>query len=258
MRDKYTLFILLIGTIYLSIYLFLLKNVQLWLIDAVHCFKVMNLKEYLINHIHIFVFIVLFLLMSAFITKTLYVGLHETLRFHELKKYINLLKIKEYKNIVIIDTQQDIAFNYLNKIVISHTILKNLSKEDKKSIFLHEKGHLINKDSYKMLLSSLMLSLFPNFIKNRLTKSYILNLETKADKYALNFINNLQLAKSLLKIKTSNSYQPMMSNFTEERLKVLLENKKIGIPIIANLLIITLLCILFFSFIYKTCFCGIM
>ncbi len=258
MKDKYTIFIVTVGITYFVLYTYLFSNMQFWITDIFHCYKVMDFADYLKDHIHIFFYIFLFFFMSFYIIKMLYFVFIEIFKLKDLKNYINLLKVKQYKNVIIINTEEKLAFNFLNKIVISTSILKDNDKQEKKSIFLHEKGHLINKDSYKMLLANLLLSLFPAFIKNKLTKNYILSLETKADKYASKFIGNLKLAKSLLKIKTFYSYQPMMNNFTEERLKILLENGEVKIPKIIHILIIVLLTSLFISIIYKTCLCGIM
>jgi len=258
MKNKYTLFLLFTGFLYFALYVFLFTNMQFWTLDIVHCFKIMPFGDYIKDHIHIYFFIFLFFVMSFYILKMIYMAVKEVFRVYTLKKYINLLKIKEIKNLMIINTEEKIAFNFFNKVIISNSILKTLNKNERKSIFLHEKGHLLNKDSYKMLLSNLMLSLFPDFIKNRLYRSYILTLETNADKYASMFIDKFQVAKSLLKMKTINAVYPMMNNFTEERLKTLLEENNVKIPKLVHILIVLILSVIFSTIIYKTCLCGIM
>ena len=258
MRDKFTGFIAIIGTLYIALYVYLTMNIQMWLIDVVHCFKVMEFKVYLIDHINIFFYIALFFFMSFYISKMLYILFKELYRFYTLNKYISILKIKRLKNILVIDTEEKLAFNFLNKIVISKSILDNFSGEERKSIFWHEKGHLINGDSYKILFSNLILSLFPEKIKNTILKSYILFLETNADRFALKFIDTVNLAKSLLKFKSSTSLNPMMNNFTEDRLKTMLEGNDIQIPKFIHILIILITAVIFVSIIYKTCLCGIM
>jgi Zn-dependent protease with chaperone function len=258
MKDKYTLFLLFTGFLYFVLYEFLFENMQFWTTDVVHCYKIMPFVEYLKDHLHIYFFMFLFFVMSFYILKTVYIAVKEIFRIYTLKKHINLLKLKKIKNLIIINTEEKLAFNFFNKIIISNSILKSLNKKERKSIFLHEKGHLLNKDGYKMLLSNLILSLFPKFIKNMLYKSYILTLEINADRYASMFIDKFQIAKSLLNMKTAQAHYPMMNNFTEERLKTLLEENDIKIPKTVHLIIIFILTLIFFTIFYKTCLCGIM
>lgn len=116
-----------------------------------------------------------------------------------------------------------------------------------------------NKDSFKLVFANFIFKLFPDFIKKYIKKSYILFLETKADRYALNFIDAKFLANTLLKFKTLSSYsQPMMNNFTEERIKNLFEEENIKLPKVIHLIVLLILITLFIAIIYKTCFCGIM
>ena len=133
-----------------------------------------------------------------------------------------------------------------------------MSKVEKKSVFLHEKGHLISRDNYKIIFTKAGLALFPNFIRENLLKRYILFLETKADKYASRYINKTDLAKTILHLKSAESYHPMINNFTEERLKVLLQEKNVTIPLTVYMVITFLLSFFLFISIYKTCFCGAM
>ncbi len=257
MKDKYIFLILLAAVAYITLFIYLADNISFWLEDEKRCFEVMEFWSFIKNHTHIFLFQLLFVLMGFQLLKSLYTGLIEIKRLKELSKVVELLKVKTYKNLVVIDTNEKIAFNLLDKIIVSKPVL-SMSKSEKRSIFFHEKGHLLSRDSFKIIFAKIGLLLFPNFIREKLLKRYVLFLEANADRYASRYVKKTDLAKTILQLKSTNSYYPMANNFTEERLKVLLEGKTLPVPWSVYVLIGFLLAFFILVLLYKTCFCGVM
>jgi Zn-dependent protease with chaperone function len=260
MKTNNTVFLLLVSVSLLYLYIFfkLVLNLGFWIIDLQNCYKVMHLKWFLLEHLNVFFYLFLFIIMGFYITKTIFIFILKLRRLFQIRKSINLLKIKNLKNIVIIDYPSVIAFNFLDKIVLSNSLFKTLDKNQRKTVFLHEKGHLNSFDSFKIFVVEILLSLFPKFIKEKVFKFFILILEKNADKFAEKIVGKALVANTLLKVISLNTSYPLMNNFTQERLKILLEEKEPKMPFyvwIAYLLLVSLILALVF---YKTCLCGAM
>ncbi len=258
MINRYTFFTFLLGIVYIGLYIVLLVNTNLWINDLVNCFKKMDFFEYFIDHLNIMLFLALALIMSVYISKALYTGFKEIYKLYLLNRFIDVLKIKKFKNLVVIDTDENLAFNLFNKIVVSDKVLKHFDKKSKKSIFLHEKGHLLNKDSYKLLITNIIFSLFPKSLTEKFSKFFVLKVELEADKYATKFVDKIEFAKTLIKFKSFQSSYPMMNGFTEERLKLLLENKDVPLPKLLPITFFSILFIILLTVIFNICICGLM
>jgi len=251
-------FLLLLSFLYLFLFFKLATNIRLWILDLQSCYKVMQLNWFLVEHINIFFYIFLFSVMGFYITKTVFIFISSLKRLFEIKKIIGLLKIKQFKNLVIIDYPSVVAFNFLNKIILSGEIFNKLNKKERKTVFLHEKGHLSSMDSLKLFIVDVLLSLFPEFLKRKIFKVFMLASEENADKFASKVVGKKTLANTLLNVVALNSYYPLMNNFTQERLKILLEEKDVKIPKYIWIIYILLISILFLLIYYKTCLCGAM
>ncbi|RUM50312.1 MAG: hypothetical protein DSY47_01990 [Hydrogenothermus sp.] len=251
-------FLLLVSFLYFYLFFKLVSNLKFWIADLQNCYKVMQLKWFLIEHINIFFYMFLFLVMGFYITKAIFTFIFSLKKLFEIKRSIFLLKIKQFKNVIVIDYPSIVAFNFLNKIVLSNKIFKKLNKKERKTVFLHEKGHLNSLDSFKLFFADILLSLFPNFLKEKIFKIFVLASEENADRFATKIVGKKALADTLLNVVSLNSSYPLMNNFTQERLKLLLEEEDVKIPKYIWLIYIFLISILFLLIYYKTCLCGAM
>ncbi len=251
-------FILFSSFLYLYLFSYLISNLELWIFDLQSCYKVMSLSWFLTEHINIFFYLALFLVMSFFLVRTLFIFGIKLKKLVDINKNINLLKVKKIRNLVIIDYPSVVAFNFLNKIILSKEIFNKLNKKERKTIFLHEKGHLKSLDSLKMLIADILLSLFPNWIKQKVLDAFILSSEKNADKFAINFVGKKTLANTLINVVSLNTVYPLMNNFTQERLKLLIEEKDVKIPKYIWIVYIFFVVVFFLLIYYKTCLCGAM
>ncbi|HIE58828.1 MAG TPA: hypothetical protein EYH43_05690 [Persephonella sp.] len=251
-------FLLLVSFFYIYLFFKLASYLEFWIIDLQNCYKVMKLNWFLIEHINIFFYIFLFLVMGFYITKAVFTFIFSLKKLLEIKRNIFLLKIKQFKNIIVIDYPSIVAFNFLNKIVLSNKIFKKLNKKERKTIFLHEKGHLNSLDSFKLFFTDILLTLFPNFLKEKIFRIFVLASEENADKFATKIVGKKVLADTLLNVVSLNSSYPLMNNFTQERLKLLLEDKDVKVPKYIWFIYIFFISILLLLVYYKTCLCGAM
>ncbi|HHG74883.1 MAG TPA: hypothetical protein ENK22_07535 [Persephonella sp.] len=261
MRAKSNLVFLFFGlffVFYTALYVFLLENISVWIGDIKACYSVMGINSFIFNHFHIFIYLFIFLIMSYYIFKVLTFFLKTVQEVLKLKKQIEKLRLKTFKNFVVIDTDIPVSFNFLNSVVISSSVLKILNREEKKAVFYHEIGHLKNYDSMKFFLSEIILSLLPENLKNLLKKQLITFSEFSADMYALQRVSKKDLFSAVLKLKEEKNKYPQASAFIEERFLFAFENKKQRIN--PSVLIIQLIPAVVFIgvIIYKTCFCGAM
>lgn len=89
------------------------------------------------------------------------------------------------------------------RIVISEGLVEVLEPEELKAVLLHEKYHVLKKDSFKIfILRALFNKVFPLGLINRLMHSFSVTMELRADKYAQKSLGGEQqfLASALLKL----------------------------------------------------------
>ncbi|NPA52342.1 MAG: M48 family metalloprotease [Aquificae bacterium] len=258
MKNKlFFLMVFLIST-YVYIYFLLISNLESWIVDIKSCFKVMEKADFFIEHTNVFFYLILFGFMSFSVLKVFIKAFLELKKAFLLKNSINLLKIKSYKNIIIINFPKPVAFNFLDKIVLSSTILKGLSKKEKKAVFYHEVGHLKNLDSFKLFVINIALSLFPKLVNKKLFSGVLLEAEHNADTFASLKVGKESLANALINVKSLISSYPLMNNFTQKRIEMLLEKKDFKLPKTIWFISLFFFTTLFLLLCYKTCFCGTM
>ncbi|WP_457622823.1 M48 family metalloprotease [Persephonella sp.] len=259
----FTAFIIVV-VLYFSYYYFLIKGIPIWIYDIKNCYKNMEFITFFENHINIFLYILLFLSASFFIIRTIIISIKSILNHYKLNRYLNNNTYKKFKNLYILDTDNYLAFNtgiISRKIIISKKILDKFSKEERKHVFLHEKGHLINGDSFKLFIFSILSNLFPKKIGKRLLKDFSLLKEIEADMFCISKKDRLELAGTVLRFY-SNKYNttiPMMNNYLNIRIKFLLGDltyeelkpEKIYFSFGSLLLLFILL-----SYIFNYCLCS--
>ena len=244
--------------LYTALYIFLYENTGLWVNDIKACYSVMSINNFIFNHFHIFIYLLIFSFMTFSLFKILHTTFKTIIDLINLRKYLQRIKVKSFKNLMIIDTETPVSFNFFNTVVISESVLKILNKDEKKAVFYHEIGHLNNYDSVKFLFSDIILSVLPENLGNLLKRQLITFSEFSADMYAMQKVSKKDLFSAVLKIKEEKNRHPQATSFVEERLLFAFDNKnqKINpyILIIQLLPAVALLGVI----IYKTCFCGAM
>ncbi|WP_457639075.1 M56 family metallopeptidase [Persephonella sp.] len=244
--------------LYITAYLVILVNIPAWTADVKGCFSVMELEEFLLNHINVFLYITAFIFMSVYLVKAVLKTLQTAVKTKKTTDAVKNLKVKKYKNLIVIKSKDPLAFNILNNIVISTEVLKKLSKQEKKAVFYHEKGHLKNLDSYRYILVFFAVSLLPGKISKAVAKQIILSMELSADRYALRQVKAEELAEAVLKLKNHSSPLPAGTTFTTYRLEVVLGLKKENFPVLLMSVCTGVLIFITALLVYKNCFCGVM
>ncbi len=124
-----------------------------------------------------------------------------------LKSKLSKLIISENKEkkIAVVKSQEKFAFVLgirRPKIYVSKGLISNLSKEELKAVLLHEHYHLEKRDTFIMLITSIVNSisfLFP--ILRDVIKNYKISREVEADKFAvIKSGDNRALVSALSKI----------------------------------------------------------
>jgi len=127
-----------------------------------------------------------------------------------LKSKLNKLIISEdkKKKIVVVKSQEKFAFVLgirRPKMYVSKGLILNLSKEELKAVLMHERYHLEKRDTFIMLITSIVNSislLFPTL--HDVIKNYKISREIEADKFAVNNTgDSYALVSALSKILAS-------------------------------------------------------
>ncbi len=257
MRRSDYIFYLTIGAgfLYILYFLYLVSNIKFWLEDLETCYFSMDRYSFFINHVHIYFYLLSFPFVLYFLTKTFLKGYFHIKKYIQIKSCIKTAKIKEIKNIIIVDFKGYTAFNiglFSRKLVFSKDTL-NLPKEDKKIIFAHEKAHFKHRDSLKFFLFSVFAELFP--FSKKMKENFFLLKEIEADMSV--DTDRLRYAELLL-----NFYQskikgdiPLAGGYINRRFEFILEGKR---PEFSIYFLLPSAFFIFFllSFVFKTCFCG--
>ncbi len=259
MKKSDYLFYFLIGSsfVYVAYFVYLISNMNFWLWDLKNCFSMMEFKDFLINHIHIFFYLFSTPIVSFFLLKTVFKGFKNLRQYLLLKNFIQTQKKREFKNIIIIPSNRYIAFNFgiLKRRIVLSTKVLSLAKEEKKYIFSHEKAHFIHKDSLKFFIFSILSEMFP--FSKKLKKDFVLLKEIEADKQVKK--DKAKYAQVLLNFYQSKLETdiPLAGGFLKDRFFFLLEEKepKISLYIVVP---IGFVFIAILSFVLKNCFCGVM
>jgi len=121
------------------------------------------------------------------------------------KKLCDVLEKVELKNEVVeIEMDKPLVFCYSffrPRICISSRLVKNLDEKELEAVLLHEKMHIINKDTIKIFIvkSVEKIILFLPYFRS-LTRKYFLYSELAADEHATGgFSDNTYLARALYK-----------------------------------------------------------
>ncbi len=256
--DVIFFFYICVATVYFFLFLFLGKNIEFWLRDISACYTQMDFANFLKNHLHIFLYLFIFQVLAFYLSKFLLSFVKNLFYYLKMKKTLEKLWLKRYKNLVIIDTKELVAFNFglfRRYIVLSKGVL-NLRKQEKKHIFNHEKTHFLGNDSLKFFAVSVLSSLFPKGKElekvYKLAREIEVDLDVEKDKY--NYL------KTLLMFVEKKSYVsvPMANLYINERFNFILEDKEPPFPKYIFFLLFFIMSIFTFVLVYKTCFCGVM
>ncbi len=256
-------FLITVG-LYFYYYYFLISDLPVWINDLKVCGSVMNFNSFVTGHINIFLYLSLFLIMSFFVSKTIFQLLISTKHYFELIQFIKNNTFKKYKNIYVVNSNDSFAFSFgilKTGIVISKGIFKKFNKQEIRNIYFHEKGHLISGDSHKLFIFSILSNLFPKKIKDKLIKDFSILKEIEADDYCSHKTNKIDLARTLLKFYTTSSKitLPMMNNHAEIRIKFLtdeLNYKHIRVENIYFTFFALLGLFILLSYFFQYCLCG--
>ncbi|SNZ08046.1 Zn-dependent protease with chaperone function [Persephonella hydrogeniphila] len=261
MRKKSNVLFFLISLFFFSyifLYIFMFEQLSIWINDINSCYSVMGLLSFFVNHIHIFVYLSAFLIMSYGLTKMIFAIFKAVKDIFFLNRDLNKLKKRSFKKLLIVDSDIPLSFAFFNRIVLSDSIIKNLNKKEKKAIFYHELAHLKNYDSIKFLLGDILLSVLPESIKKIIKHQLIVFSEFYADRSALEKVPEKELFNAVLKLKEIKNNYPQGASFIEERLNYLFEDENIEINKAVFVIQMIPLVLFIITFIYRTCFCGVM
>lgn len=181
-------------------------------------FKIPNFIGYLLLGLIIFVVI-----------GGLYKALSVLFQIRQLKK--NLIKYKQAnrslysllkklsleKIVMVIDSEKPFAFCigiHQQRIYISTALTKIMNTNELEAILLHEKYHLLKKDSLILFIASVLKTVFPFFpIISDLLAHYKINREIEADNYAVRKLENSATVISVLR-KFLSFPSPVIANAT--------------------------------------------
>ena len=260
MRKSDVIFYLLISTAvtYFSLFYFLGKNLEFWIKDIFACYEKMDFSVFLKDHLHIFLYLFMFFGLTFFFSKFLLSLWKNILYYLNMKKIVEKLLLKKYKNILILDSSELIAFNFglfKRYIVLSKGVL-NLKRQEKKHIFSHEKTHFLGNDSFKFFVVSVITYLFLN--GKKLEKIYKLIREVEVDLAVEK--NRYAYLNTLLRFLERKPYvsMPMANLYLGERFNFILEEKEPQMPKYIFLLPLITLAVFVLVTLYKMCFCGVM
>ncbi len=259
----FSIFLLVIG-LYIYYYYFLITTAPIWIHDLKNCFKSMEFLPFIENHINIFFYLSVLLFSSYLIIKTVFLFFKSLRDYVRLNRFIRNNMRKRFKNLYIINSDQLLAFNtgiIKRKIVISTKILDLFSHEEKKNVFFHEKGHLINGDSYKLFIFSVLVNLFPRKLADKFLKDFSLLKEIEADMFCTKDRKRIDLANTVLRFYEYKAglAVPMMNSYLSQRIQFLLGNlsyKDIRPEKIYMKFGFLLLLFISFSYIFNYCLCS--
>ncbi|ACO04576.1 MAG TPA: hypothetical protein DEP48_05255 [Persephonella sp.] len=259
----FVIFLSVVG-LYFYYYYFLITTAPTWIIDLKNCFIEMDFLPFLENHLNIFLYLSLLVISSFLIVKTIFSLFRSIFGYFKLNSYINRNLYKRFKNLYIINSDQIVAFNtgfFKRKIVISKQILDIFSKDEKKTVFLHEKGHLKNGDSYKLFIFSVLVNLFPKKLADKLLKDFSLLKEIEADMFCVSDRKKVELANTVLRFYTYRTgvSVPMMNSYLSQRIQFLLghlsyEDFKVERVYLSFSLLLTVF--ILFSYVFNYCLCS--
>ncbi len=256
-------FLVVIG-LYFYYFYFLVSNISVWIYDLQNCYKNMEFISFLENHLNIFLYLALFFVATFYIFRTFIHGIKSMYGYFQLTSYIKNNLYKKFKNLYIINSDQLVAFNigfFKRKIILSKPVLDIFSKEERKNVFLHEKGHLLGGDSYKLFIFSILTNLFPKKLGDRLLKDFSLLKEVEADMFCAKERSKIDIANTVLRFYSYKSEPaiPMMNSYLHQRIQFLLGDasyEKIK-PETAYLRFSMLLVIFIaLSYLFNYCFCN--
>ena len=131
---------------------------------------------------------------------------------HKLLRRIGLEKI-----VMIIDSEKPFAFCigiHEQRIYISTALTEIMNINELEAILLHEKYHLLKKDSLVLFIASILRTLFPFFpIVSDLLAHYKITREIEADNYAVSKLGNSLTVISVLR-KFLSFPSPSFTNST--------------------------------------------
>ncbi len=236
-------------------YYLLIKNVPLWITDIKSCFSTMYFFSFLSDHIHIFIYLLFFSLLSfLFITGLVKNGIYTFkmfLFYRDLKK----LTVKRFHGLNILDTEKELAFNFGREIFISKSIFND--KKRLKAVYLHEKAHLKSKDFYRVFFLTLILNFFPEKLSSNIKKQFSLLMEIEADRNVLDHFDKTEYAKVLINSYETGANIPAFSGYVKSRLESILFGKQIEIKTHAITgIFLFIISLMFLVEVVKTCFCG--
>ncbi len=236
-------------------YYLLLKNIPLWITDIKSCFSTMYLFSFLSDHIHIFVYLLFFSVFSLFLItgafKNIVYILKTILFYSDLKK----LTVKRFRDLNVLDTEKEIAFNFGREIFISKSIFKD--KKRLKAIYLHEKAHLKSKDFYRVFFLTIILNFFPERLSANIKNQFSLLMEIEADRSVLDHFDKTEYAKVLINSYETGANIPAFSGYVKSRLESILFGKQIEIKTHAIAgTFLSIISLMLLIEIAKTCFCG--
>ncbi|WP_456392435.1 M56 family metallopeptidase [Persephonella sp.] len=254
------LFIFITGIFFMVVFLLgiLALNLPFWIGDLKSCYRMMDHSDFVLNHIHIFFYILLTLFLFGMVLRMLFTGFRELYGAVLRYRYMDRVTIKRFRNISVIDTDRPVSFNLFGRIFISTGLLKGLNRKEKKAVFLHEVGHLKNFDSFKYILVGIFLSVFPDFYRKKLQFLFILSSEINADHFSLKATDRKSLSTALLKIIEENSPYPAWGNMAEARLRAII-GEKINLrknPVYHGYMAV--ISLILAVIVLRTCFCGVM
>lgn len=156
----------------------------------------------------------------------------QSTQLHTLQELLAKLELTQKTYIVENDKPFAYCFGVRNpKIYISTATVSLMNNKELEAIFLHEKYHIDNKDTFTMLLASICQSLFPFFpLLTDLLHNYRIEREIKADQNAIDKLGSSQplisvLRKLLIQPSFVLSNAPAIADHDtlEPRIKVLMK-----------------------------------
>jgi len=257
-RSDVYFYFLIVGALFsLLLTGYFIKNLHFWISDIKNCYSLMNKTTFFMYHFHIFIYIFSLPILVFMWIRTIFKGYVLVREYTKIKMLIHKKTLKKFKNIIILDTENLIAFNFGIKniqIVLSKGLLKE-KKDFKKSVYQHEKAHFSGKDSMKLFIISIISNLFPfpDYIKSK----FSLLKEIEADESIKR--NKIAYAQTLLNFyQKKYSFEiPMANGYIKDRIMFILENKK---PETRKLIFIPAIFVFMFivANLFKLCFCGAM
>ncbi len=236
-------------------YHLLIENLPVWIFDIKGCFVEMEFKDFILYHLHFFIYILIFVVLTVFLTKGIIKNAFYVLSNFRFYRNLKKLKIKEIGSISLIDVDKKIAFNFGNKIYISKVIFSD--KDSLKAVYLHEKEHLKNRDFFRLFAISLMLNFLPKKISDFIKSQFSLFIEVEADKGVVKAFDKNRYAKILLSSYEAKLDIPMFSGYVKSRIENILVGRNIKIKFSKiSMIFMSIFTLTLITELLKTCFCG--